>query len=51
MTNLFSVASYGEFECLFAGIKVAIIVVFLGVGTLFVLGLWPHCQLDLSNLG
>ncbi|WP_082129387.1 amino acid permease [Mycobacterium haemophilum] len=51
VTNLFSVASYGEFEFWFAGIKVATIVAFLGAGTLFVLGLWPDRQLDLSNLG
>src|ERR1700734_433473 len=40
-TNLFSVSSYGEFEFWFAGIKVATILIFLGLGTLFVLGLWP----------
>src|ERR1700721_3040062 len=38
-TNLFSVSSFGEFEFLFAGIKVATIVLFLGIGSLFVLGL------------
>ena len=32
-TNLFSVSSFGEFEFWFAGIKVATIVIFLGVGT------------------
>ncbi len=50
-TNLFSVASYGEFEFWFAGIKVATIVVFLGLGTLFAVGLWPHRHGDFSNLG
>lgn len=40
-TNLFSVTSFGEFEFWFAGIKVATIAIFLGVGTVFVLGLWP----------
>ncbi|PRY48405.1 gamma-aminobutyrate:proton symporter (AAT family) [Geodermatophilus tzadiensis] len=49
-TNLFSVTSYGEFEYWFAGIKVAAIVVFLALGSLFVLGLWPGRDLDLSNL-
>src|ERR1700737_2394216 len=49
-TNLFSVASYGEFEFWFAGIKVATIVIFLLVGTMFVLGLWPHRHADFSNL-
>src|ERR687889_2755446 len=49
-TNLFSVASYGEFEYWFAGIKVFAIMVFIGLGTLFVLGLWPGRNLDFSNL-
>jgi GABA permease len=50
VTNLFSVASFGEFEFWFAGIKVAAIVIFLVLGTLFVLGAWPNKGLDLSNL-
>ena len=49
-TNLFSVSSFGEFEFWFAGIKVATIVAFLCVGTLFVLGLWPGRHADFSNL-
>src|SRR3954471_14212217 len=49
-TNLFSVRSYGEFEYWFAGIKVAAICVFLVLGTLFVVGLWPDRGFDLSNL-
>src|SRR5919107_3394815 len=49
-TNLFSVSSFGEFEFWFAGIKVAAIIVFLGLGTLFVLGAWPDRSLDFSNL-
>jgi GABA permease len=49
-TNLFSVSSYGEFEFWFAGIKVAAIVVFIGLGLLFVLGLWPDKSMDFSNL-
>ncbi|OBK48793.1 amino acid permease [Mycobacterium kubicae] len=49
-TNLFSVGSFGEFEFWFAGIKVATIVVFLGIGSAFVLGLLPHRHLDFSNL-
>ena len=49
-TNLFSVAAFGEFEFWFAGIKVAAIVVFLGLGTLFVLGAWPRHSIDFSNL-
>jgi GABA permease len=49
-TNLFSVASYGEFEYWFAGVKVFTIVAFIGLGSLFVLGLWPGRDLDFSNL-
>jgi GABA permease len=49
-TNLFSVSSFGEFEFWFAGIKVATIVIFLTVGTLFVLGVLPGRHMDFSNL-
>ena len=49
-TNLFSVRSFGEFELWFAGIKVAAIIIFLGLGTLFVLGIWPDKSMDFSNL-
>src|SRR3954453_4184646 len=49
-TNLFSVKSYGEFEYWFAGIKVAAIIAFLVLGVLFVVGLWPGQQFDVSNL-
>ncbi|MDT5351030.1 MAG: permease [Mycobacterium sp.] len=49
-TNLFSVSSFGEFEFWFAGIKVATIVIFLVVGTLFVLGALPGRHMDFSNL-
>ncbi|MFP5345857.1 MAG: amino acid permease [Actinomycetes bacterium] len=49
-TNLFSVSSYGEFEYWFAGIKVATIAVFITLGALFVLGLWPGKSMDFSNL-
>src|SRR6476660_334580 len=45
-TNLFSVSSFGEFEFWFAGITVAAIVVFIALGSLYVLGLWPHKSLD-----
>jgi GABA permease len=43
-----SVRSYGEFEYWFAGIKVAAIIAFLVLGTLFVIGLWPHKEFDVS---
>ncbi len=49
-TNLFSVSSFGEFEFWFAGIKVATIVIFLAIGTAFVLGLVPGHHDGLSNL-
>ncbi|WP_116375073.1 amino acid permease [Mycobacterium sp. MFM001] len=49
-TNLFSVSSFGEFEFWFAGIKVATIIVFLAVGSLFVVGLWPHHGSGFANL-
>jgi GABA permease len=49
-TNLFSVAAFGEFEFWFAGIKVAAIVIFLALGSLFVLGAWPRHGIDFSNL-
>ena len=49
-TNLFSVSSFGEFEFWFAGIKVAAIIAFIGLGACFVLGLWPNKSLDFSNL-
>ncbi|WP_131743299.1 amino acid permease, partial [Actinomadura roseirufa] len=39
--NLVSVRSFGEFEFWFASIKVAAILVFLVLGSLYVLGLWP----------
>ncbi|HEY0240207.1 MAG TPA: amino acid permease [Friedmanniella sp.] len=49
-TNLFSVSSFGEFEFWFAGIKIVAIALFLLLGTLFVVGIWPHKALDFSNL-
>ncbi len=49
-TNLFSVSSFGEFEFWFAGIKVAAIIVFIGLGSLFVFGVWPNKSMDFSNL-
>ncbi|WP_354641409.1 amino acid permease [Kitasatospora camelliae] len=41
-TNLFSVASYGEFEFWFAGIKVVAIAAFLVVGGLALFGVLPE---------
>lgn len=49
-TNLFSVRSFGEFEFWFAGIKVAAILVFIALGTLYVFGVWPNKSMDFSNL-
>ncbi|MDL5156055.1 amino acid permease [Actinomycetospora termitidis] len=48
--NLLSVKSFGEAEYWFAGIKVAAILVFLIVGTLYVLHLWPGSTATFSNL-
>ncbi len=49
-TNVFSVTSFGEFEFWFAGIKVSTIIVFLALGSAFVLGFWPNKGMDFSNL-
>ncbi|MFD5648705.1 amino acid permease [Streptomyces sp. NPDC127039] len=52
-TNLASVASYGEFEFWFAGIKVVAIAAFIVVGGLAVFGLLPgsdHESVGLGNL-
>ena len=49
-TNLFSVSSFGEFEYWFAGVKVAAIIVFIALGSLYVVGIWPHKNMDFSNL-
>ena len=49
-TNLVSVGNFGEFEFWFASIKVAAIVVFLLLGSLYVIGLWPGAEAGFSNL-
>ena len=49
-TNLGSVRAYGEFEFWFASIKVATIIVFLLIGSAYVLGLWPDQAASVSNL-
>ena len=50
LLNLLSVRSWGEAEYWFASIKVAAIVVFLCIGTAFILGLWPESGGGLANL-
>jgi GABA permease len=50
LLNLLSVRTWGEAEYWFASIKVMAIVVFLGVGLAFALGLWPHVEGGLANL-
>ena len=50
LTNLASVRSYGEFEYWFASIKVATIIIFLALGALYVVGLWPGHGADFTNL-
>lgn len=49
-TNLVSARSYGEFEYWFSSIKVIAIVLFLGMGLLWVTGLWPHSTPGVGNL-
>ena len=49
-TNLFSVAAFGEFEFWFAGIKVAAIVAFLALGSLFVFGFWPRHEIGRAHV-
>jgi GABA permease len=50
VTNLISVRAFGEFEFWFASIKVAAIVVFLLLASLFVAGLWPGAGVHVANL-
>ncbi|MBL1094989.1 MULTISPECIES: amino acid permease [Streptomyces] len=49
-TNMVSARSYGEFEYWFSSVKVLAIVVFLFLGALYVLGLWPHAHGGLELL-
>ena len=50
LLNLLSVRSWGEAEYWFASIKVAAIVVFLCIGTAYIVGLWPGTGTGLANL-
>ncbi len=50
VTNLISVRAFGEFEFWFASVKVAAIVVFLLLASLFVVGLWPGSGAHIANL-
>jgi GABA permease len=50
LLNLLSVRSWGETEYWFASIKVTAITLFLGIGTLAVIGLWPGVAGGASNL-
>ena len=49
-TNLISVKLFGEFEFWLASIKVAAIVVFLLLATVYVTGLWPGHAASIANL-
>ncbi|MDQ0381011.1 amino acid permease [Amycolatopsis thermophila] len=49
-TNLASARSFGETEFWLASVKVATIVVFLAIGVLFVLGLWPGASFSVGNI-
>lgn len=50
VSNLISVRSFGEAEFWLASIKIIAIVVFLVVGVLYVLGLWPDGDFAVQNL-
>lgn len=50
LLNLFSVASFGEFEFWFASIKVVAIIVFLFLGGLFLTGMLPGTVPSLGHL-
>lgn len=50
LVNLLSVGAFGEAEYWLASIKVAAIIAFIAVSTLFVFGLWPGASMDFSNL-
>lgn len=50
VSNLASVASYGEFEFWFAGIKVVAITAFIGIGLLAVFGILPGVHSDTAGL-
>ena len=49
-SNMASARSFGETEFWLASIKVATIIVFLILGILFVLGLWPHATFSVGNI-
>jgi GABA permease len=50
LTNLISVRSFGEFEFWLASIKVAAILVFMLLASVYVLGLWPGVPASVANL-
>ncbi len=50
LLNLLSVRSWGETEYWFASIKVTAIIIFLGIGTAAVIGLWPGVSGGVGNL-
>ncbi|MFF9896382.1 amino acid permease [Streptomyces longispororuber] len=49
-TNMVSARSFGEFEYWFSSVKVLAIVVFLFLGALYVLGLWPDATGGFDHL-
>ncbi|MEV7008596.1 amino acid permease [Streptosporangium sp. NPDC051022] len=50
VANLISVKVFGETEFWLSSLKVALVVGFLAVGTLYLVGLWPHGGTGLSTL-
>ncbi|MEV0703552.1 amino acid permease [Saccharopolyspora sp. NPDC050389] len=49
-SNLVSARSFGEVEYWLASVKVCAILVFVAVGTLFALGLWPNSAFSIPNI-
>ncbi|WP_304348652.1 amino acid permease [Corynebacterium frankenforstense] len=50
VANAVSVRGFGETEFWLASVKVVAVFVFLGAGTLYVLGLWPGAGFSVPNL-
>ena len=49
LVNLRSVGSFGEFEFWFSMIKVAAIIAFIGIGTAFIIGVFPGVRIGAAN--
>lgn len=49
-TNMFSVKTFGEFEYWFSMIKVVAIIIFIVIGIIYIVGLWPGVKASVANL-